>query len=164
VIRRILGSRRTVLLLIATLAAGFIIVGRKAKVSAAAVQAPMFQVDALWPRPLPNHWILGSAIGVSVDSQDHIWIVHRQGSLEKMETYAQQTPPGSDCCVAAPPVLEFDEDGNLNINGTGALTATGRTIPTRAPIRPARLSTSNFGARFTARFSPMTTYSTPATA
>ena len=112
-IRRVLGSRRTVLLLIATLAAGFIIVGRKAKVSAAAVQAPMFQVDALWPRPLPNHWILGSAIGVSVDSQDHIWIVHRQGSLEKMETYAQQTPPGSDCCVAAPPVLEFDEDGNL---------------------------------------------------
>jgi len=25
-----------------------------------AVQAPMFEVDPLWPKPLPNHWVLGS--------------------------------------------------------------------------------------------------------
>ena len=36
-----------------------------------------FQVDPLWPKPLPNHWILGSVTGVAVDAQDHIWIVHR---------------------------------------------------------------------------------------
>ncbi len=23
------------------------------------VQAPSFKVDPLWPKPLPNHWILG---------------------------------------------------------------------------------------------------------
>ena len=26
---------------------------------------PLFEVDPLWPKPLPNHWILGSTIGVS---------------------------------------------------------------------------------------------------
>ena len=25
-------------------------------------QAPMFEVDPFWPKPLPNHWILGSTI------------------------------------------------------------------------------------------------------
>src|SRR5262245_38690571 len=38
---------------------------------------PAFQVDPLWPKPLPNGWILGSVTGIAVDSQDHIWIVHR---------------------------------------------------------------------------------------
>jgi hypothetical protein len=70
-------------------------------------------VDPLWPKPLPNHWVIGSAVGVSVDSQDHIWIVHRTTSLEPMEIYAAAKPPASECCLAAPPVLEFDEEGNL---------------------------------------------------
>ena len=39
--------------------------------------APLFEVDPLWPKPLPNHWILGSTIGVAVDSRDHVWIIHR---------------------------------------------------------------------------------------
>src|SRR5258705_5225001 len=64
-------------------------------------------------KPRPNHWILGNVIGVSVDAQDHIWIIHRGASIERMEAYAQATPPASDCCLAAPPVLEFDEAGNL---------------------------------------------------
>src|SRR5687768_8706685 len=32
-----------------------------------AAQAPAVQVDPLWPKPLPNHWILGSVTGVRVD-------------------------------------------------------------------------------------------------
>jgi DNA-binding beta-propeller fold protein YncE len=82
-------------------------------VKAAGTQAPMFEVDPMWPKPLPNHWILGMTIGVSVDAQDHIWIIHRQGSLETTEANAQQNPVAGDCCSAAPPVLEFDEAGNL---------------------------------------------------
>ena len=81
--------------------------------AAGGAQAPMFEVDPMWPKPLPNHWILGATIGVSVDARDHIWVVHRPGSLEKKETYLQWTPVAGDCCAAAPPVLEFDEDGNL---------------------------------------------------
>jgi hypothetical protein len=86
---------------------------RRAAVDAAGVQAPQFEVDLMWPKPLPNHWVMGMTIGVSVDAQDHIWIVHRGNTLERMETYAQQDPVASECCSAAPPVLEFDEAGNL---------------------------------------------------
>ena len=32
-----------------------------------AVQAPRFEVDPMWPKPLPNHWVMGNVIGVGVD-------------------------------------------------------------------------------------------------
>ena len=92
---------------------GSTVLERRAAVEAAGVQAPRFEVDPMWPKPLPNHWLLGMTIGVSVDAQDHIWIIHRGASLERMENYAAANPPASECCMAAPPVLEFDEEGNL---------------------------------------------------
>ena len=82
-------------------------------VHAAGVVAPRFEVDPLWPKPLPNHWILGQTIGVSVDGNDHIWIIHRAGSLEPGEQHATTNPQVAQCCAPAPPVLEFDEQGNL---------------------------------------------------
>jgi DNA-binding beta-propeller fold protein YncE len=87
--------------------------GRRAVVEAAAVQAPRFEVDPLWPKPLPNHWIMGQTIGVSVDGNDHIWIIHRAGSLEAGEVHATTKPQIAQCCAPAPPVLEFDQAGNL---------------------------------------------------
>ena len=78
-----------------------------------AVQAPTFQVDPLWPKPLPNHWIIGSTIGVSVDAQDHVWIIHRPDTLVPNETGAANKPPTASCCLPAPPVLEFDQAGTL---------------------------------------------------
>ena len=78
-----------------------------------AVMAPRFEVDPLWPKPLPNHWVLGQAIGVTVDDQDHVWIVHRDNLLGLNEAAASQTPPTASCCVKAPPVLEFDPSGNV---------------------------------------------------
>ncbi|PYR56162.1 MAG: hypothetical protein DMF85_17460 [Acidobacteria bacterium] len=80
------------------------------------VQAPRFEVDPLCPKPLPNHWVLGSTIGLSVDAQDHVWIIHRNtGTLnERTEVGLATTPPSAeDCCLPAPPVLEFDGAGNL---------------------------------------------------
>src|ERR1700680_5032126 len=85
----------------------------RAAAQAGGAQAPRFEVDPMWPKPLPNHWLLGMTIGVSVDAQDHIWIIHRQGSLEPKEIYMKANPPASECCQPAPPVLEFDEEGNL---------------------------------------------------
>lgn len=93
------------------LAAASSVFHRKAVVEAAGVQAPRFEVDPLWPKPLPHHWILGMTVGVSVDSQDHIWIVHRQGTPEPKEVLL--STKGALCCIPAPPVLEFDEEGNL---------------------------------------------------
>jgi DNA-binding beta-propeller fold protein YncE len=103
----------TFLALLAALQAGSALLTRRAVVEAAAVQAPRFEVDPLWPKPLPNKWILGQTIGVSVDAQDHIWIIHRGGSLEPGEVHATTNPPISQCCAPAPPILEFDEAGNL---------------------------------------------------
>ena len=77
------------------------------------VQAPRFEVDPMWPKPLPNNWVIGSAIGVAVDAQDHIWLVHRPDSLQANERAAALTPPAASCCSPAPPVLEFDQQGNL---------------------------------------------------
>src|SRR5215813_567968 len=96
------------------LAAGSSLLDRLALDAAgAAVQAPRFEVDPLWPKPLPNKWILGQTIGVSVDAQDHVWIIHRAGSLEPGEVHATTNPPTAQCCAPAPPILEFDAAGNL---------------------------------------------------
>jgi DNA-binding beta-propeller fold protein YncE len=103
----------TFLALLAALEAGSALLTRRAAVEAATVQAPRFEVDPLWPKPLPNKWILGQTIGVSVDAQDHIWIIHRAGSLEPGEVHATTNPPTAQCCAPAPPILEFDEAGNL---------------------------------------------------
>ncbi len=79
-------------------------------------QAPTFQVDPLWPKPLPNHWILGSVTGVWVDAQDHIWLVHRGLASLTARTeagLATDPPTAETCCAPAPPVLEFDQAGTL---------------------------------------------------
>ena len=83
-------------------------------------QAPAFEVDPLWPKPLPNHWILGSAVGVGIDSRDHVFIIHRGlSTLEpRTEAGSDAKPPLGECCAAAPPILEFDPQGNL-VNSWG---------------------------------------------
>ena len=80
--------------------------------------APRFRVDPFWPKPLPNKWILGQVAGVAVDSQDHVWIIQRPRTLTDDEKGATLTPPRSTCCFPAPPVMEFDAEGNF-IQGWG---------------------------------------------
>lgn len=87
---------------------------RDATAQAGEAEAPMFEVDPLWPQPLPNHWLLGSAVGVGVDSRDHVFVIHRQQSFnERTEIGAATDPPSGSCCLPAPNILEFDPDGNL---------------------------------------------------
>src|SRR5436305_5648064 len=101
------------LTLLIALGAASLVLQKRAVVEAAGVQAPRFEVDPMWPKPLPNHWVIGSVIGVAADANDHIWIIHRQGSLEPKEKSASSNPPGAECCSPAPPVLEFNEAGDL---------------------------------------------------
>ena len=79
---------------------------------------PMFQVDASWPKEMPNLWILGSVTSVFVDSNDHVWITHLPETLTPEETSAAQDPPIGECCLPAPVVIEFDADGNV-VQGWG---------------------------------------------
>src|SRR5499433_584764 len=99
--------------LLGTLLVASFVLQKRSVVHAASVMAPRFEVDPLWPKPLPNHWILGQTIGVSVDAQDHVWIIHRAGSLEPGEQHATANPPIAQCCAPAPPILQFDQEGAL---------------------------------------------------
>ena len=80
-------------------------------VSSAAPQqgtpVPRFVVDASWPKPLPGKWVIGQAAGVAVDGHDHIWVVHRP----RAGAGRRGTAPAAD--APTPPVLEFDQSGNL---------------------------------------------------
>jgi DNA-binding beta-propeller fold protein YncE len=108
------GTGRLVLVLVVLTAAGVLVARELAGQSRNAVQAPYFEVDPLWPKPLPNHWVLGSTIGVSVDERDHVWIIHRgSATLGNNEKGLELNPPTGECCAGAPPVLEFDPEGNL---------------------------------------------------
>jgi hypothetical protein len=80
------------------------------------IAAAPFQVNPLWPKPLPNHWLFGSITGVAVDAQDHIWVVHRGGDSMNARTeigLVANPPTAESCCAPAPQVLEFDASGTL---------------------------------------------------
>ena len=81
--------------------------------SGSGISAPRFEVDPMWPKPLPNGWYIGQTIGVWADNQDHIWIIHRNDSLDPVEAAADQNPPTGECCKKAPPIIEFDQAGNV---------------------------------------------------
>ncbi len=100
---------------VAVLSIAAVLVARSRTARAAAdgdeVMVPKFEVDPFWPKPLPNHWILGMTIGVAIDAHDNVWVVHRPQTLDQKESYL--TRGEADCCTAAPDVLEFDSAGNL---------------------------------------------------
>ena len=91
----------------------FIILAALGAGAAAQDAVPQFQVDASWPKALPNNWILGQVSGIATDRFDRIWVVHRPRSLTPRERAAEAKPPEGKCCVAAPPVLVFDTSGNF---------------------------------------------------
>ncbi len=98
--------------LVALLAIAQAVLDQRAGAQGRMVQAPIFEVDPLWPKPLPNHWLLGMAIGVWVDDQDHVWIIHRGSSTLHANERALELKVG-ECCAGAPPVLVFAQAGNL---------------------------------------------------
>ena len=107
---RVLGIALTALVI--ALGTGQALLQNHAEAQARSVQAPLFEVDPLWPKPLPNHWLLGMTIGVWVDELDHVWIIHRGAATLHDNEKALDLKVG-ECCTAAPPVLVFDQAGNL---------------------------------------------------
>jgi hypothetical protein len=75
-------------------------------------KVPKYEVDSTWPKPFPSTpdpvtgrartWIPGEVAGTCVDSRDHVFIVTR-GNL-----IAPEGVKG----IAAPPIMEFDTEGN----------------------------------------------------
>ena len=69
-------------------------------------EIPKFEADANWAK-LPSKWVWGQVSSISIDSRGHAWVLQRPTSVR-----ADQKS------MAAPPVLEFDENGNF-IQGWG---------------------------------------------
>jgi DNA-binding beta-propeller fold protein YncE len=90
-----------------------LVVGFASLLIQAQVRPPTYRVDPTWPKELPNNWIIGQVGGLAVDSHNNIWIHQRPRSCTPDELGATQTPPRSMCCVAAPSVIEFDQNGKL---------------------------------------------------
>ena len=89
---------------------------------------PLFEVDPFWPKPLPNHWLIGPTIGVWADANDGVWIVQRNTPDQfaaNTEIGLAQDPPLSECCQPGPPIMHFDTDGNLLHAWGGPGTETG---------------------------------------
>lgn len=110
------GQRLILIAVVATVLVGAIWVGSAAlrPANAAEAVAPRFEVDPFWPKPLPDNWRLGSSIGVAVDSDDLVWMIHRGSmTLNRNERALELDPVEGTCCRAAPPVLAFDQEGNL---------------------------------------------------
>ena len=78
-----------------------------------AQEVPRFAVDADWPKPLPENWILGQIGGIAVGPDDHVWVYQRPRTLSDDERGAVANPPLSRCCAPAPPVIEFDAEGKV---------------------------------------------------
>jgi hypothetical protein len=96
------------------LGVGQALLQKQAEAQGSTVQAPIFEVDPLWPKPLPNNWLLGWTIGLWVDELDHVWVIHRgAGGLHNNERGAELNPPIAECCRTAPPILVYDSDGML---------------------------------------------------
>ncbi len=97
-------------------------------------KTPGFVVDPAWPQPLPHNWLLGQIGGLYVDQHDHVWVYNRPRTMTTDEAglegpvagatdekdqpvdgigHVRSYGPVSDCCKAAPSVLEFDTDGKL---------------------------------------------------
>jgi ABC-type molybdate transport system substrate-binding protein len=97
-------------------------------------KTPGFVVDPSWPQPLPNNWLLGQIGGLYVDQHDHVWVYNRPRTMSTDEAGLEGPVPGatdekgqpinglgqvraygpvSECCKAAPSVLEFDSDGKM---------------------------------------------------
>ena len=70
--------------------------------------APTFEVDPAWPKPLPNLWVTGGIGGVCIDSRDHVFILNRR----------DLTDNDLDAGHQAPVVIEFDPEGNV-VNSFG---------------------------------------------
>jgi hypothetical protein len=75
------------------------------------VRAPKFENDPYWPKPVPNQWVFGEMIGVAVNGNYNIFVVHR--GVTGGEAAAEGDDPAAECCRSAPPLLQFDPEGNL---------------------------------------------------
>ena len=84
---------------------------------------PQFQFDPSFPK-IPKQWRIGFVTAITADSEGHIWILSRP---RRLRNPGGEMPPDLTS-TPAPPVMEFDSDGNY-IQGWGGQSGSGYTWP-----------------------------------
>jgi len=86
----------------------------------AAKETPIFEYDPTWPKPLPNNWLPGNIGAIFLGKDDHPWIVQRPnrtigpGLNPRYGDFHYYGLLGfAACCFPAPPVMEFNQAGDL---------------------------------------------------
>ena len=77
---------------------------------------PQFEKVPAWPK-VPAKWKMGFGSAVAIDADDHVWVLSRPRTL-----------PNALQAMAAPPVMEFDNEGNF-IQGWGGQSGPGYQWP-----------------------------------
>ena len=80
--------------------------------AAKAEEIPTFKYDPDWPKTLPNGYITGNIGAMYIDKDDHIWVLQRPSMTTSLGERDLLEGKGT-CCTPAPPVMEFDLQGNL---------------------------------------------------
>jgi DNA-binding beta-propeller fold protein YncE len=83
---------------------------------------PQFQVDPNFPK-VPSKWRMGFGSAVAIDNEDNVWILSRPRGL----SHPRSTAPDLTS-TPAPPVMEFDNDGNF-LQGWGGESGPGYQWP-----------------------------------
>lgn len=71
---------------------------------------PRYTNDPSWPKPFPNHWVMGQIGGLAIDRQDHIWVLQRALPYSVDGQGAKHDLAPAD---RMPAVMVFDTEGNL---------------------------------------------------
>lgn len=73
---------------------------------------------------LPDDMAVGRGRGLDISPDGHIWMAHSTEAIESQQEgrillgLDGPNPDGFECCSAAPPILEFDAEGNF-VQGWG---------------------------------------------
>ena len=102
------GARR-----VGFLAAGFLLVlvaGPTAHAQDGDTDVPRYANDPSWPKPFPNHWVMGQIGGLAIDRHDRIWVLQRALAYSVDERGARHYLAPAD---RMPAVMVFDTAGNI---------------------------------------------------
>jgi DNA-binding beta-propeller fold protein YncE len=101
-------------------------------------QAGVYEVDRMWPKPLPNNWVLGSTVGLAVDARDHVFVVHRgQSTLDpkfaSQMVFAPAAPRGGRAGRAGAPAAPARGDAAIGEDVATGAKAISELCCTSAP-------------------------------
>ena len=98
-------------------------------------QAGIYEVDRMWPKPLPNNWVLGSTVGLAVDARDHVFVVHRgQATLDpKFASQMVFAPPAARGGRAGAPAAPARGDAAIGEDVASGAKAISDLCCTAAP-------------------------------